>query len=247
MDYSLSPENDPCLKPWAEKLLALLEILLLSGIVSAAFASLALSAFLGKKLNFLANNVNTLSAFLFLDSGFTFLLLAAILRIHGERLRDIGLSWDRWKLHLSLGLALVPILFLAEGIATAVFRDCFHKYYMEQNPLLTIIHTPQQLVLFIFAALITGGVKEELQRAFILKRFSRRLGGAGLGLVLWSLVFGLGHYAQGAQGIAAGVIYGFAFGVLYLWRGSLIGPMAAHGTYDVLTLLLYWFTRGRSM
>jgi membrane protease YdiL (CAAX protease family) len=41
------------------------------------------------------------------------------------------------------------------------------------------------------------------------------------------------------------VIYGFAFGAIYLLRKSLIAPMAAHGAYNTLVLLLYWFT-GRS-
>jgi membrane protease YdiL (CAAX protease family) len=225
--------------------MAVLEVLLLSGIISSALTSLPFSIFFRKAVDLGASDVKTLSAFLLLESTFTFLLLAAILRIHGERIRDMGLSWDRWKSHLSLGLALVPLLFLINVIINAVFRAYLPKYYLEQNPLTTGIHTPQHLVLLIFSALMAGGIKEELQRAFILRRFHQCLGGAGMGLVLWSLAFGAGHYVQGVQGMTVAVIYGFAFGAIYLLRKSLIAPMAAHGAYNTLVLLLYWFT-GRS-
>jgi uncharacterized protein len=246
MDYSAFPIDEPQHKPLIEKSLAVLEVLLLSGIISSSLAYLPFSLFYGKKVNVVASDVNILSAFLLLESIITFLLLAAILGIHGERIRDMGLSWDRWKSHLSLGLALVPILFFINVIGAFVFRVYLPKYYAEQNPLTAIIHTPQQLALFIFAALITGGIKEELQRAFILRRFSRYLGGSGVGLVLWSLAFGAGHYVQGVQGMTVTAILGFAFGVMYLLRKSLIGPIVAHGMYDALVLLLYWFTPGRS-
>jgi membrane protease YdiL (CAAX protease family) len=245
MDSALLTD-EPQPKPLVEKSLAVLEVLLLSGIISSSLAYLPFSIFFGKEVNFMAGDVKTLSAFLLLEATFTFLLLAAILGIHGERIRDMGLSWDRWKSHLSLGLALVPLLFFINVIVNAVFRVYLPKYYLEQNPLTTNIHTLQQLVLFIFSALIAGGIKEELQRAFILRRFNRYLGGASVGLVLWSLAFGAGHYAQGAQGMTVAVVYGFAFGVMYLLRGSLIAPMAAHGAYNTLVLLLYWFTPGRS-
>jgi membrane protease YdiL (CAAX protease family) len=246
MDYSALLTNEPQHKPLVEKALAVLEVLLLSGIISYSLASLPFSIFLGGTVNFMASDVKTLSAFLLLESAITFLLLAAILGIHGERIRDMGLSWDRWKSHLSLGLALVPLLFLINVLVNFVFRAYLPKYYLEQNPLITNIHTPQQLVLFIFTALIAGGIKEELQRAFILRKFSQSLGGAGVGLVLWSLAFGAGHYVQGVHGMTVTAIYGFVFGILYLLRGSLIGPMAAHGMYNTLALLLFWLTPGRS-
>jgi membrane protease YdiL (CAAX protease family) len=104
-----------------------------------------------------------------------------------------------------------------------------------------IIQTPQQLALFIFSALVAGGIKEELQRAFILNRFRRYLGGAWVGLVIWSLAFGAGHYVQGVQGIVIASLYGFVFGITYILSGSLLAPIVAHSVYDTLALLAYWF------
>jgi membrane protease YdiL (CAAX protease family) len=59
--------------------------------------------------------------------------------------------------------------------------------------------------------------------------------------VIWSLAFGAGHYVQGVPGIVIASLYGFIFGTIYLLSGSLIAPIVAHGVYDSLAILAYWF------
>ena len=46
---------------------------------------------------------------------------------------------------------------------------------------------------------------------------------------------------QGVQGMVIASLYGFVFGVIYLLSGSLIAPIAAHGAYDAVAILAYWF------
>jgi membrane protease YdiL (CAAX protease family) len=236
---------DHASKSWVARFQALFEVLLLSGLLSSLLAALIVSLFHGKNAKFAAMEANTVCAFLLLEAGFTFILLTLILSAHRETIGGLGLRWDRWKSNLILGLALVPFLFLINALVALIFRLYLPKYYIEQNPLTQLIHTPQQLALFVFSALVAGGIKEEVQRAFILNRFARYLGGAGLGLVLWSLAFGLGHYLQGVQGISIAALYGFIFGIIYLRSGSLIAPIVAHGAYDTIALLAYWFIGDR--
>jgi membrane protease YdiL (CAAX protease family) len=167
--------------------------------------------------------------------------LAMVLKARRESIQDLGLQFDRWQYYVLGGLLLVPFLFLINALSSLVFKTFLPQYYMESNPLTESIHSPQQLYLFIFSALIAGGIKEEVQRAFILNRFRRCLGGAGVGLVVWSIAFGAGHYVQGVQGIFVATIYGFMFGVVYLASGNLIAPIVSHGAYDAIALLAYWF------
>jgi membrane protease YdiL (CAAX protease family) len=244
MEYAPLPANAPH-KPLIEKFLALFEVFLLSGLVSGSLAILPFSLFCGKNAGLITKDVRVLSAFLLLETAITFILLLAILKSRGETICDLGLHVDRWKSHLLIGSAIVPFLFLITFAADFVFLTYFPEHHLERNPLTEIITTPQQLALLIFSALIAGGIKEELQRAFILRRFSRYLGGAGLGLVLWSLAFGMGHYVQGPQAIAATAIFGFILGAIYLLRRSLIAPIFAHSAFNTLELLLYWFTAGQ--
>jgi membrane protease YdiL (CAAX protease family) len=246
MDYSSSSYQLPY-KPWIDRLLAFFEVLMLSGIISSVLASLIFAGLYRKNTDLIAANAKILVSFILLESALTFLFLFVILKAHRETISGLGLRWIHWKSNFFIGLAVAPCLLLINAFIALIFRNFLPNYYLEKNPLTEGIQTPFQLGLFILAALIAGGIKEELQRAFIIRRFRRYLGGAGLGLLLWSFAFGAGHYVQGVQGIVTATIYGLIFGLLYLIRGSLIGPIVAHGTYDTLALLLFWVFSGKHL
>jgi len=229
-----------------ERLQAFVEILLLSGLFSTPIATSILWAFYRQKVDLLTNDATMLCVFLLLEAGITLLILMVILKAHRETMGSLGLKRDRWKFYLLLGFGLVPFFFLINAGAEYVFRVYLPQYNVEQNPLFEIIHSTKQLAFFIFSALIAGGIKEELQRAFILTRFDRYLGGAWLGLILWSFAFGAGHYIQGVPGIAVATLYGFIFGTVYLVSRSLIAPIVSHGAYDTLALLAYWLLSGQA-
>jgi membrane protease YdiL (CAAX protease family) len=239
MEYSpLQPYSVQ--KNWTSRIQAFFEVLLISGLFSSILAILPFYAILGKSAGLMTDAIST-SLYLLLESVITFLLLAMLLKLNSESIRDLGLHWARWRPNVIAGMIVVPFLFIINLFVAYIFQKYFSKYFLETNPLLEIIRTPQQLGLFIFSALIAGGIKEELQRAFILSRFRKYLGGSLAGLVLWSIAFGAGHYAQGVQGIVVASIFGFIFGMIYLISGSLIAPIVAHSIYDTLALLGYWY------
>ena len=244
MDYT-PPNMDLPRKTWVDRVQAAFEIFLLSGLISSLMAGLLLYAFLGKRATNPLSSAGVFSVFLLLESGITFLFLATILKYHRQTINSLGVQWDQWKFNLLIGLALVPFLFLINAAVAIFVKLYFPQFFIETNPLTDLIHTPQQLVLIIFSALVAGGIKEELQRAFIITRFRDHLGGAGLGLVVWSIGFGVGHYVQGVQGVVIAAIYGLIFGIIYLLSRSLIAPIIAHGVYDSIALLAYWLLYGR--
>lgn len=227
---------------WINRFQAIFEILLVSGLVSSFIAAFPFY----RRLNstgFPLNNPYLLCSYVLLEAGITLALLFLIMRAHRERITDLGFRTRVWKPDVLLGVALVPVLFLINGFIAFAFQTYLPRYFSRHNPLLETIHTRHQLELFVFSALIAGGIKEELQRAFILTRFGQYLGGAWLGLLLWSIVFGAAHYVQGWQGMVAAGLFGFIFGAVYLARRSLIAPMVAHGLYDSLVLVSYWIFR----
>ena len=78
---------------------------------------------------------------------------------------------------------------------------------------------------------ISSGVAEEL--------FFRGLLAPVLGLVLSSLAFGALHRLRGKTGwiwASWAAVMGLIFGALFLATGSLVGPMVAHATINVLNL-----------
>jgi membrane protease YdiL (CAAX protease family) len=241
LDENLQPEPPPLpQKTWVDRMQALFEVILLGGIASSLLAGLPFMFSPAGRESLLAN-VRAMSTYLLLEAAITFVLLLLVMRAHGETIQGLGLSWLRWRSDVILGLAIVPLLFTLNIVISVIFQAFFPRLFLERNPLTDLIRSPGDLGLFIGTALIAGGIKEEVQRAFIVRRFQAYLGGANLGLVLWSAAFGIGHYVQGVQGMIAAGVFGLIFGIAYLARGNLIAPMVAHSAYDTLALLGYWF------
>jgi membrane protease YdiL (CAAX protease family) len=86
-------------------------------------------------------------------------------------------------------------------------------------------------------AIVAGGVREELQRAFLLQRFERHLGGAAVGVVVLSTAFGLGHAMQGWDAAIATGLLGAFWAVVYLWRRSSVAPIVSHAGFNSIAVL----------
>ena len=107
-----------------------------------------------------------------------------------------------------------------------------------ENPLAALVHSPTDAVLLAAIGMVSGGLREEVQRAFILHRFEQYLGGARVGLLLFSVLFGLGHYYQGwAAAIVTGLL-GLSWGGVYLWRRSIVAPVVSHAAFNLLETLV---------
>lgn len=226
---------------WLPRIQALFEVLLVSGLVSSLIAVLPFARLIHGNVSVISN-AHLMAGYLMLEACVTFLLLLIILKLHRETPAEMGFRFTHWTADSLIGLAVMPMLFVVGTAIGLIFQTFFPRYYMEKNPLTETIRTPGDVILILLAGLIAGGIKEELQRAFILTRFRRHLGGATLGLIVWSAAFGAGHYVQGAQGMLSAGVFGLVFGIAYLARGNLVAPIIAHGTYNTVAILGYWFT-----
>jgi len=217
---------------------ALLEVVLVAaGGMALAPAGISL---LGLSAKDIYGDVSHLVVYLTLESSLTLGIILILLWTGGRRLRDLGWANRSWWKESLAGVAVVPLLFGATIFVGFLFRILLPQYVSETNPLLEMIQDGTDLGLLLFSSIFVGGIKEELQRAFILVHFRNHLGGAVPGLILWSVFFGAGHSFQGVDfAVAAGVL-GLLFGLLYLWRRHLAAPIVAHALYDVVTLLIFW-------
>ena len=84
-----------------------------------------------------------------------------------------------------------------------------------------------------FVVMIAGGLREEIQRGFVLHRFEQYLGGGAAGLVVFSTIFGLGHLEQGYDVAVATAILGAFWGAIYLARRSILAPMVGHAGFNL--------------
>jgi membrane protease YdiL (CAAX protease family) len=227
---------------WRDRGRALVEILLAAGLLTE-FLSLALLAPFPSISNPLGS-VKALAAFTTLSSVLLLILLGLLQRLRGESLLAFWPghrgAWGREALR---GALWVPAIFAGSYALKFLFRHLAPGIYSgETNVLEEMMRSPADLLLFLFVAIFTGGIKEEVQRAFVIRRFEAGWGPAWLGALLFAIYFGLGHRVQGAdEAIIAGGL-GLAWGLLYIRRGSIAAPAVSHGLYDALELVRYYLS-----
>ena len=165
-------------------------------------------------------------------------LMVALTRAHGESVAELWLGRRRVLSEALYGARLIPIVFLMVIVALNALRLLAPGLHnVATNPLEQLAGTPGQAVVFGVVAILAGGVREEMQRAFLLRRFERHLGGAHVGVVLLSLGFGLGHAVQGWDAVITTGLLGAFWALLYLRRRSAVAPLVSHAGFNAVEVL----------
>jgi len=182
-----------------------------------------------------------------LDTALIAILIRVFLGISGETSADVFLGRRPPLREAGLGLAVLPGVFIVvAGIALGVRTLAPWLHTVSENPLEAYMRTPLDAAIFGVVVILAGGVREELQRAFILHRFEQRLGGAWVGLAVFSAFFGALHVTEGADAAIAIGVLGLFWGVVYITRRSVILPLVNHAGFDVLQVLQVVLVRGFS-
>lgn len=238
------PHSAPASK-LPHRIVALLEVLLCSGYptqlaLSGSFMALGIAPFNKNGGLNTAYVVGVSLADTLLVVGLVLLFLVS----HGERPRDVISGRVSTRAEAAAG---VPLIFVAFGIALGILlltqwvAPWLHT--VERNPMQDLLGSPRDAWLFALVVLIAGGVREEVQRAFMLHRFDVWLGGATTGLVVTSVAFGAGHVIQGADAALATGLLGAFWGAVYLRRRSAIAPMVSHAGFDLLQIVQFLVAR----
>ena len=180
-----------------------------------------------------------------LDTVLLIGLVLSLLVLGGESPRRVLFGTRPTLGEVVRGLALVPWVFLlAAVVVLAIAR--WAPWLVSPNPFETLASTRGEFVLFAIVAVIAGGVREEIQRAFILHRCEQRLGGAVVGVIGFGLLFGLGHGYQGWSVVIVTACLGTLWSLVYLARRSVIAPMVSHASFNLIQVLAFWLLAGAS-
>ena len=143
---------------------------------------------------------------------------------------------------VTVGLFSVPLVFALVAILTIAIRSFAPSLRnVPDNPLEALLGTQTGLLMFLFVVIVAGGVREELQRAFLLHRFREDLGQPWMGVFITSLAFGLGHTLQGLDAAIITGSLGALWGVMYILRRSAIAPIVSHSLFNSAELLRVFF------
>jgi len=178
-------------------------------------------------------------ALLLIDSVVLTTLMVILTRAHRESPRALWLGDRSIVREFGLGLALVPLVFLIVGLLmTGLMRLVFSLNNATENPIEQLATGgPHQAAMLGVIAVVAGGVREELQRAFLLRRFEQHLGGPFVGVIVLSIAFGLGHYPQGWDAVVATGVLGAIWAIVYLRRRSSVAPIVSHAGFNSLEVL----------
>ena len=169
-----------------------------------------------------------------------FAALFLFLRLEGEGFKELGLSGHQWPKRLGIGLLFGVAMFIALNVVLgSVLGSLLPRPAASGPTIMSFFNEPRNLLAWLPIGIFGGGVVEELQRIFIFTRFEKWLGRPGLilGIVLSSLMFGLGHRYQGLGIAISTTVSGVIFALVYLRRRSALEPIAAHAFSDVLAML----------
>ncbi len=241
---SVPLEAPPRIQP-AERLRALAEVVLCSGFPTQIVILAVMGAF-GMRLQTAGGSwsplfVVTLSM---LDSAFVIALVFFFLRGHRERARDVLLGQRPVWSEVLLGVTLLPFVFLLALVVLATLITIAPQLHnVAHNPMQDLMQNPRDAAIFGLVVMVAGGVREEIQRGFILHRFSQYLGGGAVGVVVHSTIFGLGHVDQGWDATLAVGTLGAIWGTIYLTRRSIIAPMVSHAGFNLAQLVKFMALR----
>ena len=201
---------------------------------------------IGYPLPPLLNSARLLAGVQMVGGAVVVATVLVILRLRREPWRTlIGRGFSPLR-EAAVGLATVPVLFLATGAVGYFFRTFFPSLVTSQNVLLGMIRTPLDLIWFLIMGITVGGIKEEIQRAFALRWFEKHLGGIYYGLAVWTVYFGIGHFLQGFDNTVGAGVLGLLFGWTYIRRQNIVAPVVAHAAYDAIVVAYSFFALGSS-
>jgi uncharacterized protein len=222
-----------------ERLGAVVEIILCSGFPTQMMLVLVLSGF-GMRMYTADGRLSppfifTLSL---LDAVLVVALVFGFLRAHGERARNVLFGHRSTIREVLVGFAFLPVAFVVVVLVlSAVLMFAPQLHNVPRNPLEDLLLNWNDALIFAVVVMVSGGVREEVQRGFVLHRFGRYLGGAPVGIVVYSALFGLGHVDQGIDAAIATGVLGAVWGVLYVARGSIAAPMVSHASFNLAQLI----------
>ena len=224
-----------------ERLGALVEVIICSGYPSQILLILVLRGF---GMNMMTEGGQWSPPFVFtlslIDAALVVGLVLFFLRAHHQSARRVLFGEGHILREALLGVALLPAVFMfAVLVLVMILTFAPHLHNVTHNPLEDMLRNRGDALIFAAVVMIAGGIREEVQRGFIINRFSRYLGGAGWGVVIYSVFFGLGHAEQGMDAMIVTGLLGAIWGLLYIVRRSIVASVVSHAGFNLAQLVKY--------
>lgn len=173
-----------------------------------------------------------------LDTAMLLGLILAFIRLRRQRAREVFFGATRPLREIAAGIVSLPAVLMVLVTLTVIVRRYLPSMHnVPDNPLEGLAGGGLNIWMFLVVVIVAGGLREELQRAFLLHRFRDQLGQPWLGLLITSLAFGMGHTLQGFDAALITGTLGALWGFLYLTRGGALAAIVSHSLFNSGELL----------
>jgi uncharacterized protein len=157
---------------------------------------------------------------------------------NGESLRHLGWTWKNGSSDLTLGLLLFLPFTYGANYLESFLKSAGLSVTAGPGPAFLSVQGPAEIAMGLILVTIVALAEETIFRGYLILRFR------GVGLSPWgaallaAVIFSLGHGYEGAAGVITVGVMGLTFGLIYLWRGSLVAPVVMHFLQDFCGVVL---------
>ena len=179
------------------------------------------------------------------DAALVIALVVVLLRGRNESVRQVLVGRVQVSREVLIGFALIPLVFLIVIVVMIVILAYAPSLRnIPKNPLEDLVRTRSDAAIFAVVVMVAGGLREEVQRGFIVHRFDGFLGGGLIGVLVYSILFGLGHFEQGWDATIATGALGVFWGLVYLRRRSIVAPIVSHAGFNFAQVVKVVWLKG---
>jgi membrane protease YdiL (CAAX protease family) len=158
------------------------------------------------------------------------------------------LYYFNYSIEISLIIKLFLVLCLIFFVVTTIaplfllknkeFKGKLIESFQERQFLFPV--KKLEIYLFGFVAISVGICEEVIFRSFLVDYLYALPIGVSIitSMIIAGILFGIGHFHQGINGVISAIIVGFLMSYLFIATGSLLLPMIVHAVYDMKIILL---------
>ena len=155
----------------------------------------------------------------------------------------LGLRADRPDREVPLGAVLgvamwAGLNFLVAPVVVLAWRAVAGRLPPTPNQLPGVDFAPTEILLgAVLLVVVTPFAEEVFYRGLLFGSLWPRLG-TGWAAVISAALFGASHFAGGAVLVPILFVFGVVQALVFRWRRSLLAPMAIHGVFNLIALVL---------
>jgi membrane protease YdiL (CAAX protease family) len=157
---------------------------------------------------------------------------------NGEPKRKLGWTFKNGWRDIGIGIGLfIPFFF-----GTGLLEKSLHSvgFSVPSTPLPSYLSARDipQILLAVFLVGVVAVAEETIFRGYLILRFKALGTSSVAAVVLSAFIFSLGHGYEGSAGVVTVGVIGLFFGLIYLWRRSLVPTMVMHFLLDFIGIVL---------